>query len=343
MSVSTLRGFCVRWALGSLISAVLCFSFQLIPSALAQSELATVFGRVTDQSGAVVPEAEVEIKNVETGLSVVRATNSDGLYSVPSLHPGHYLISIRKQGFKTVTLTELTLAVQDNVARNFQLQVGSISESITVTADAYNVNTTDATVSTVVDRNFAENLPMNGRSFQTLIALTPGVVLTGTNNLDSGQFSINGQRASSNYWMLDGVSANIGVSASSFPGAGLAGSLGSFSALGGTNSLVSVDAMQEFRIQTSTYAPEFGRTPGGEISILTRSGTNQFHGTAFDYVRNDFFDANNWFNTAVVPALPKAEERQNDFGGTFGGPILRDRTSSSSLLRASGFDYPKPT
>ena len=324
MSVSTLRGFCVRWALGSLISVVLCFSFQLVPSALAQSELATVFGRVTDQSGAVVPEAEVEIKNVETGLSVVRATNSDGLYSIPSLHPGHYLISIRKPGFKTVTLTELTLNVQDNVVRNFQLQVGSISESITVTADSATVNTTDATVSTVVDRQFAENLPMNGRSFQSLIDLTPGVVITASNTGDNGQFSINGQRAASNYWMVDGVSANIGIGVNS--GNGLGGAGGAFSALGGTNSLVSVDAMQEFRIQTSTYAPEFGRTPGGQISILTRSGTNQFHGTAFDYIRNDALDANYWFNTNVAPALPKSKERQNDFGGTLGGPILNDRT-----------------
>src|SRR5207245_10036527 len=92
------------------------------------------------------------------------------------------------------------------------------------------------------------------------------------------------------------------------------------------NSLVSVDARQEFRIQTSTYAPEFGRTPGGQISIVTRSGTNQFHGTAFDYLRNDLFDANNWFNTSVLPALPKAQERQNDFGGTFSGPILKNTT-----------------
>src|SRR5712664_1639404 len=126
--------------------------------------------------------------------------------------------------------------------------------------------------------------------------------------------------------MVDGVSANIGVSATNNPGNGLGGSLGSFSVLGGTNSLVSVDAMQEFRILTSTYAPEFGRTPGGQIAIVTRSGTNQFHGTAFDYLRNDKFDANNWFNAAVTPPLPKAKERQNDFGGTVAGPILKGRT-----------------
>ena len=107
----------------------------------------------------------------------------------------------------------------------------------------------------------------------------------------------------------------------------MAGTLGSTSVFGGTNSLVSVDALQEFRIQTSTYAPEFGRQPGGQISIVTRSGTNQFHGTAFDYFRNDALDANNWFNGFTNnPPLPKARERQNDFGGTFSGPILKDKT-----------------
>jgi len=117
------------------------------------------------------------------------------------------------------------------------------------------------------------------------------------------------------------------VNAGAIPGNGLSGTLGSFSAQGGTNSLVSVDALQEFRIQTSTYAPEFGRTPGGQISIVTRSGTNQFHGGVFDYVRNDIFDASDWFNGYINnPPLPKSEERQNDFGGTFGGPIVRDKT-----------------
>jgi TonB dependent receptor len=124
--------------------------------------------------------------------------------------------------------------------------------------------------------------------------------------------------------MVDGVSANIGIATGTTPGNGMGGTLGSFSALGGTNSLVSVDALQEFRIQTSTFAPEFGRTPGGQISIVTRSGTNRFHGTAFNYVRNDIFDANNWF--ANEAGLPKPQERQNDFGGTFGGPIVKDRT-----------------
>src|SRR5215472_5237157 len=133
--------------------------------------------------------------------------------------------------------------------------------------------------------------PLNGRSFQTLIMLTPGVVVVATAFDDQGQFSINGQRADANYFTVDGVSANFGVTGY-FPLVQAAGgALPALSASGGTNSLVSVDAMQEFRIQTSSFAPEFGRTPGGQISIVTRSGSNQFHGTAFEYFRNSVLDA----------------------------------------------------
>ncbi len=288
-----------------------------------QTETATLSGTIIDQSGAFVPDVQVTVTNEDTNIAVQTKTNGAGLYNVPTLKPGKYRVQVQKEGFKQVDVRELTLNVQDVVNRNFNLQVGGTSEIVQVSGDIQNINTTDATVSTVVDRNFAENLPMNGRSFQTLIALAPGVVLVPSNASDSGQFSVNGQRAASNYWMVDGVSANIGVG-STYGGNGFGGASGSFSALGGTNSLVSVDALQEFRIETSTYAPEFGRTPGGQISIVTRSGTNQFHGTAFDYLRNDVFDANDWF--ANNKGLAKPEERQNDFGGTLSGPILKSRT-----------------
>ena len=268
--------------------------------------------------------------HIDRGTSNATTTNNSGLYTFSSVRPGRYRIEVAATAFKIVNVTGLTVNVQDHLEQNFRLQIGSVAESVTVEANALQVNTTDATVSTVVDRQFAENLPMNGRSFQTLIELTPGVVVTPSSAQDGGQFSINGQRPDANYWMVDGVGANIGSSSANLaPGNGVAGALGSFSVLGGTNSLVSVDAMQEFRIQTSTYAPEFGRTPGGQISIVTRSGTNQFHGTLFDYLRNDIFDANNWFNGINIlnaTPIPKAKERQNDFGGTFSGPILKDRT-----------------
>jgi len=296
-------------------------------SALAQLETATISGQVADPSGLSVPRAQVKLVDIERDSSTIAFTNNSGLYTFASIRPGRYRMEVDAAGFRTVNATGLTLNVQDHIEQNFRLQIGSVAESVTVEASTQLVNTTDATVSTVVDRQFAENLPMNGRSFQTLIQLTPGVVLTANNGIDTGQFSVNGQRASSNYWMVDGVSANIGISATSVPGNGLAGALGSSSVFGGTNSLVSVDALQEFRIQTSTFAPEFGRTPGGQISIVTRSGTNEVHGTVFDYLRNDALDANDWFNGFTNnPPLPKAKERQNDFGGTLGGPILKNKT-----------------
>ncbi len=305
--------------------AVVCVAFAA--HGVAQTELAHVSGRVTDQSGAVVADTEVEIRNVDTNLSTTVKTNQDGLYTFPSLRPGHYKLSARNPGFKTVTVTQFSLNAQDNVSRDFVLQVGSASESVTVTAETLNINTTDATVSTVVDRQFADNLPLNGRSFQSLIELTPGVLPTGgEGNTDT--FVVNGQRETSNYWTVDGVSANFGIGGNiGNPGAGLGGQASATSLSGGTNSLVSVDALEEFRIQTSTAAPDSGLTAGGQIAIVTRSGTNQFHGSLFDYLRNDVLDANDWFNGYTNnPALPKAEERQNDFGGTFGGPILKDRT-----------------
>lgn len=289
-----------------------------------QSPTATVNGQVRDTSGAVVQDADVQLINDHTNVKYPTKTNGEGIYSVTSVPPGTYRIQVSKAGFKTLIKPDIILNVLDARAINFDLPVGAVSETITVEAGTPLVNTESATVSTVVDRQFAENLPMNGRSFQSLIQLTPGVVLTAGNGYDQGQYSINGQRGTSNYWMVDGVSANIGINASSVPGGGAAGALQAFSVQGGTNSLVSVDAMQEFRIETSSYAPEFGRTPGGQVSIATRSGTNRYHGTLFDYLRNDLLDANDWF--ANNKGLKKPEERQNDFGGTFSGPILKNRT-----------------
>jgi len=294
----------------------------------AQTETGTIHGSVTDPTGAVVVNAALRLIDIDRGIQSEVTTGNGGFYSLASVRPGHYRMEVEKTGFKLVRVTGISINVQDNVEQNFKLALGSASETITVEASGVNVNTTDGTVSTVVDRQFAENLPLNGRSFQSLIELTPGVVVTTSNLLDNGQFSVNGQRADSNYWMVDGVSANFGLGLNSlYGGNGVAGALPATSVLGGTNSLVSVEAMQEFRIQTSTYAPEFGRMPGGQISIATRSGTNQFHGAAFEYFRNDVLDANNWFNGYTNnPPLHKAEERQNDFGGTFSGPLLRNRT-----------------
>ena len=303
--------------------AVLVFSFS--PCMLrAQSVNASLTGRVTDTSKAAIAEARVAAINSGTNFQYAASTNSSGEYFLANLPPGSYRIEVEKSGFRKLMRPDVTLHVQDALEINFEMTVGEVSDSITVLADLLPVETSSATVSTVVDHSFVENMPLNGRSFQTLIMLTPGVVVTQTAFDDQGQFSVNGQRADANYFTVDGVSANFGVTGYSPLVQAAGGALPALSALGGTNSLVSVDAMQEFRIQTSSFAPEFGRTPGGQISIATRSGTNDFHGTLFDYFRNGVLDANDWF--ANFNHLPKPQDKQNDFGGVVGGPVFKDRT-----------------
>jgi hypothetical protein len=306
-----------------IVRLFLSFLVAVIPL-FAQSPNGNINGLIADPASGAIVGAEVVAINDVTGVQYTTKTNAEGIYVLPNLPPGPYRVQVSKVGFKTIIKPDIILNVSGALSMNFTLSVGALHEIITVEGGAPLIDTESGTVSTVVDRQFAENLPMNGRSFQTLIELTPGVVPATSNSSDGGQFNINGQRASSNYWMVDGVSANVGIAAFGAPGNGVSGSLGGFSAMGGTNSLISVDAMQEFRIQTSSYAPEFGRSPGGQISIVTRSGTNWFHGTVFDYLRNDVFDANNWF--ADNAGEPKPKERQNDFGGTLSGPILKNRT-----------------
>src|SRR5215471_6918966 len=293
----------------------------------AQTTNGSIAGRVTDPSNASIPAAKVATVNTGTNFRYESATNGAGEYTLANLQPGTYRIEVEKSGFKKLVRPDVTLHVQDALVIDFELPIGSAVETVVVQAGAPLVNTASATVSTLVDQTFVENMPLNGRSFQTLIMLTPGVVVTQTNAADQGQFSVNGQRTDANYFTVDGVSANFGVTGYSLPVQSAGGALPALSVSGGTNSLVSVDAMQEFRVQSSSCAPEFGRTPGGQISIATRSGTNAFHGTLFEYFRNDVLDANDWFNGYTnVPPIPKAKDRQNDFGGVFGGPIVKDKT-----------------
>jgi hypothetical protein len=295
--------------------------------AAAQSPDATVTGRVLDPTKALVSHATVTVVNQETNVKHASETNEEGIYVVPNLKPGTYRIEISKQGFKTILRPDVVLHVQDVAAINFELALGSVSESVTVQGGAPLVNTENAAVSTVIDRNFVEKLPLNGRSFNTLLQLTPGVVIAPSDNGggNPGQFSIAGQRTDSNNFSVDGASVNFGVSV----GTGGLGNSGTgeaqaFSVVGGTSSLVSVDALQEFRIETSSYAPEFGRSPGGQVILTTRSGTNAFHGGVFEYFRNDVMDANDWF--ANHAGKSRAAEHHNDFGGFFGGPIFKDKT-----------------
>jgi len=292
---------------------------SMTPALRAQSTNASVTGRVTDPSKALVADAKVTIVNAGSNFRYEGATNASGEFYLTNLLPSLYQIEIEKPGFKKLIKPGVTLHVQDAIEINFELTLGSVSESVTVESGAPVVNTESATVSTVIDRAFVENLPLNGRSFQSLITLTPGVVLTSTAYNNQGQFSVNGQRSDSNYFTVDGVSANVGVAAGNPINSSAGGSLPALSIAGGTASLISVDAMQEFKIQTSSFAPEFGRTPGAQISIASRPGTNAFHGTAFEYFGNGSLDASDWFTGPFH--VTKPDVHQNDFGGVFGGPI----------------------
>src|SRR5215813_3018200 len=299
--------------------------FVLFPAVLrAQSTNASLTGRITDSSKAVIADAKIAAISSNTNVRYEATSNGSGEYYLANLPPSEYRLEVEKSGFKKTVKPDVILHVQDALEINLEMAVGSVNETITVEGGAPLVNTESALVSTVIDRLFVDEIPVNGRSFQTLILLTPGTVVTATAFDDQGQFSVNGQRADGNYFTVDGVSANFGVTGF-FPlvQAG-GGALPALSASGGTNSLVSVDAMQEFRIQTSSFAPEFGRTPGGQISIVTRSGTNAFHGSLFEYFRNDKLDANDWFGN--FNHLPKPAERQNVFGGVFSGPVFKDKT-----------------
>ena len=290
----------------------------------AQSPNGNINGLVSDPARGAIIGAEVVAVNDLTGVQYATKTNGEGIYVLPNLPPGPYRVQVSKVGFKTTIKPDIILNVADAISINFTLPVGALHEIVTVEGGAPLVNTESGSVSTVTDRHFVENLPLNGRSFNTLLQLTPGTLTVPATAATPGQFAVNGQRANSNYFTVDGVSANFGSTLSVSPGPTGGGAIPAFDALGGTSSLASVDAVQEFRIETSSFAPEYGRVPGGQIVITTRSGANQFHGELFDYVRNDIFDANNWFANHAGNRRP--EERQNDVGGTFSGPVVRNKT-----------------
>jgi len=302
------------------LSVLICVYLWLEVPLLAQN--AEISGSITDPSGRTVPGARIRVENSNTAATRAASLNAQGEYSVPALLPGPYNITVDAMGFKAIHQNGITVEVGQRARLDFALTIGSNTETVTVQGNAPLLNASDASVSTVIGNQFVENLPLNGRSFSSLIDLTPGVILTSSNFYDQGQFSVNGQRPDANYFLVDGVAANLGTSASNL-GQGGAGQLPVTSAFGGTSNLVSLDALEEFRIQTSTFAPEYGRTPGAQISVVTKSGTNTFHGTAFEYFRNDKLDVNDWF--ANRNALTRPELRQNDFGAVLGGPIEKDK------------------
>jgi hypothetical protein len=288
----------------------------------AQLATASLSGTIEDSQQALIGGAKVTLTDPSRGISREATSNAEGLFSFRQLPPSTYLLTVTNPGFTTTRVENIILNAADQRSLRITLKLAQRDESVTITGDLPLVSESPA-VATAVDQKFIENQPLNGRTFQSLIALSPGVQLTPSSIVDQGQFSVNGQRTATNYFTVDGVSANFGTPFATTPyEAG--GAVPALSAQGSTGALASVDAVQEFTIQTSTYAPEFGRQPGAQVAIVTRSGTNALHGSLFNYLRNDKLDANSWFgnfNGLKRPAL-----RQNDFGFTVGGPILKNRT-----------------
>ncbi len=281
-------------------------------------------GFVRDPRSLPVAGARLEFRNEATGVKLRARTNEEGHYSRAGIKPGVYSALVEATGFRTLTRSGIVIEVEDRAGLDFEVQLSDVSASITVTGEAApEPMALGGARGTVVDQQFVERMPLNGRSFQSLIHVTPGVVVAQSFQEAPGQFSVNGQRTNTNHFYVDGVSASFGSTASFTAGQTVGGSVPALNILGGTNSLVSVEAMAEFRIETSSFAPEYGLMPGAQISIATKSGTNEWHGALYNYWRNEALDARNWFNREPEAKPPL---RQNNFGGVLGGPLRRDRT-----------------
>lgn len=289
---------------------VTVLSFMLISSAShlirAQGTNATLTGRVIDPGGSVIAGSEVTVRNVSTGVAVVVKTNEDGLYRVTNLLPGTYEVAAISQGFRREVKSGITLQVGDQISVDLQLQLGAVSESVTVAANGIAIDTTTSTLGQVVQSQQVADLPLNGRNFLQMASLTPGAVpILGTHDSLSAQLIGNsgvsvhvaGSRDDANSFLLDGIETRQ-------PWVGNAGVL------------PSIDAIQEFKVDRGIYPANLGQGIG-VVETATKSGTNSFHGSLYEFVRNDMFDAANYFDVIGKPPF-----RENQFGGSFGGPVL---------------------
>ena len=296
--------------------AVVVLAPLLASNLWSQVAAGTILGTVTDTSGARVPRANITIKNVATGSVRVVTTNSDGLYRAPDLSPSTYEIAAGATGFATVVRAGVQLDVGVELVIDLRLPVGSVIERVEIKEEVPSIETSSSTMSAVIGSNIVRELPLNARDWTLLANLEPGVATVRTQNVaaTSGfersnrgfgtQLTVGGNRPQQNNYRLDGI--NINDYSNGGPGSVLGGDLG-------------VDAIQEFSVVTSNATADYGRTSGGVINAVTRSGTNTFHGSAYEFLRNSALDASNYFD------LKKPPFKRNQFGATAGGPFLKDR------------------
>ncbi len=308
-----------------LFQSLVCFALAalLIPSVVAQTDTARLTGTITDSTGAVVSGATITVTNVGTQRAVTATSEADGNYVVSALPPGNYQIEVKQAGFQTVT-QKVTLQTQQVAAVNVQLSVGQTSENVEVTSGVPLVESASSNISEVVTGKQIEELPLNGRNFTQLATLIPGVSrgkvdgqATGSgnqaetfryNNTGGASLSVNGLRPQNNNFMLDGVDNNESL----------------------VNTIIfftPADALQEFRVDTSIAPAEVGRAGGGVVNTSSKSGSNQFHGSAFEFLRNSVLDANTAYFNPITNGkeTPKAPFKRNQFGATIGGPIIKDK------------------
>ena len=301
--------------------ASLLIVFLLIGNSELRAQVAggTISGTVTDNSGRVIPNVQVSVKNVATGVTRDLSTNTDGVYVAPNLVPGTYDVTCTAKGFKSEVRANIPLTVGASQVLDVTMKVGTTIETVEVTTEAPAIQLSTSDISAVVDATTVRELPLNGRSWTDLATLQPGVdaihtqpdFAAGTDRGNRGfgqQLTISGARPQQNNYRLDGVSLND--YANGAPGSVLGGNLG-------------VDAIQEFSVLTSNYSAEYGKTSGGVVNAVTRSGTNGFHGSAYEFLRNSKLDAKNYFDD---PTLPIPPFKRNQFGGAIGGPIRKNRT-----------------
>jgi hypothetical protein len=285
----------------------------------AQSFRGSILGTVTDSSGAAVVGAKVTARNVDTGIERTTTTNESGEYNIPELQIGTYKVTVEKEGFQAAVTSGVAVSVAESKRVDSTLKPGSVQQQVVVSGeDLAQVETTNDTLGTTLTATEVKDLPVNGRDYTKLIYLTPGVSGSPDQITDSpgsfGEFSMNGARGRSNNYLLDGTDMNDGFR--NDPAINEAGVFGT------PATILPIDAVQELRVE-SNFQPEFGRNAGAVVNIVTKSGTNQLHGTAIEYFRNNVLDARNFFNTTDQPQAPF---RNNQFGGSLGGPIVKDKT-----------------
>ncbi len=283
----------------------------LVPAVLAQTETAAINGFVTDSSGGVVPAADVVATNVNTNAEYPVQTSEAGYYVITPLPIGTYTIAVEVPGFKTGVADNITLQVQQRAKIDFALEVGELTEVVTVESSAPLLATEETSLGQVVNNRSIVELPLNGRNYLQLGTLAVGMMPTkkGMFNDHGSAFLANGLRYTMNNYLLDGLDNNSQITNLQSGGAEIM--------------RPSVDAIQEFKIQTSNFSAEFGRSAGAVVNVAVKSGTNEFHGTAFEFVRNSALDAKNFFASAADPIPPF---KQNQFGATIGGPVATDRS-----------------